>query len=400
MVNSRKLPEYIETAIIGAGPHSLTLVNHLLHKKPKLRSRVMVFDPSGEWLTQWRHQLEAQEIIHLRSPAVHHPAPNPFALRKFAETRPSELYPPYDLPGTKLFQDFCDHLIKTNGLEKLIFPAIVTKIKPLKPKNFQLQLSSGQEICTRRVVVATRADEINLPPWVKNLQPPTLVHSHQVDLRSLNLQGENILIIGGGLTSGHLALGAIAKGATVDLMSRKQLQEKLFDTDPGWLGPKYLKSFEAQPCWHERYDMIQKARNGGSLTPAVMLKLKRLTREGKLNLQENCQVTHAHHHQNQWYIKCENGQTQQYDRIWLATGSKFQAQNHHLLEDIWGQYNTPIIQGLPVLDKYLRVKGAELFIMGGLASLRLGPTARNLSGAIKASNLITEALVKPSLYLD
>jgi hypothetical protein len=96
-------------------------------------------------------------------------------------------------------------------------------------------------------------------------------------------------------------------------------------------------------------------------------------------------------------VKCENGQIYNYDRIWLATGSVFNAEIHPLLGDIWEKYNTPIVKGLPVLDNYLRVKGTELFIMGGLTALNLGPTARNLSGAIKASQLITEAIVKPSL---
>ena len=61
----------------------------------------------------------------------------------------------------------------------------------------------------------------NLPDWVGQI--PTsypqdrLLHSHQVDLTGLQLQGdlpqatlrERILIVGGGLTSGHLALGAV-----------------------------------------------------------------------------------------------------------------------------------------------------------------------------------------------
>jgi cation diffusion facilitator CzcD-associated flavoprotein CzcO len=395
-VNWNRLPDYTDIAIIGAGPHSLTLMTYLLQKRAKLRSRVMIFDPSGEWLSSWHNQLAAQEIPHLRSPAVHHPDPNPFSLRKFAENRPSELFPPYDLPGTKLFEDFCHDLIRCNQLEKAVVKDTVTRIMP-KNGSFELDLGSGATIFARRVVLATNGGIPNLPNWVTKIQPPTLVHSSQVDLRGLKLTGERILIVGGGLTSGHLAVGAIGKGATVDLMARRVLQEKLFDADPGWLGPKYLKGFQAETCWEKRFTMIKEARNGGSMTPAIMLKLRRLTREGKLKLEENCQVESVHWQSGQWQVKCENGQIYYYHRIWLATGSQFQAENHPLLGDIWEKYQTPIIQGLPVLDEYLRVKGTELFMMGGLAALRLGPTARNLSGAIKASQLITEALVKPSL---
>jgi len=31
------------------------------------------------------------------SPAVHHPDPNPYAVRRFAEPRPNALFPPYDI---------------------------------------------------------------------------------------------------------------------------------------------------------------------------------------------------------------------------------------------------------------------------------------------------------------
>jgi lysine/ornithine N-monooxygenase len=35
------LPEFIDLAIVGAGPHALTLVTHLLQKKKSLRGRFL-----------------------------------------------------------------------------------------------------------------------------------------------------------------------------------------------------------------------------------------------------------------------------------------------------------------------------------------------------------------------
>ncbi|BAU08407.1 hypothetical protein FIS3754_43510 [Fischerella sp. NIES-3754] len=102
------LPTKTDLAIIGAGPHTLTLVTHLLQKRQNMRGKILVFDKGGKWMNHWQHQFAALEIPHLRSPAVHHPDPNPFALRKFAESRNSEFFPPYDLPGTQLFEDFCN----------------------------------------------------------------------------------------------------------------------------------------------------------------------------------------------------------------------------------------------------------------------------------------------------
>ena len=97
---SMTLPESIDLAIIGAGPHALTLVTHLLQKKKSMRGRFLVFDSSGTWMSKWNRQFAALEIPHLRSPAVHQPDPDPHALRTFAESRPNGLFQPYNLPGS------------------------------------------------------------------------------------------------------------------------------------------------------------------------------------------------------------------------------------------------------------------------------------------------------------
>jgi len=403
------LPHSVDLAIIGAGPHALTLVTHLLQKKKSMRGRFIVFDPSGVWMNQWHHQFAALEIPHLRSPAVHHPDPNPHALRTFAEGCSHELFPPYDLPGTKLFQDFCQEVIRRWQLQSCVYPAQVVEIKPLSSRRsrFHLELSDGQTIVARRVVIASGGGQPHLPEWVEQISTKypsdRLLHSQQVDLRGLHLRGEQVLIIGGGLTSGHLAVGAIERGAQVILMSRRNVYEKLFDAAPGWLGPKYLKGFWAEPNWHTRWQMIQQARNGGSMTPMLLGQLRRLQRDGKITFYEQCQVSQAQWLGDAWRICCTNSVVhdcihhQQIDRIWLATGSQLDATAHPLLQQVVNAHPIETVNGLPVVDEHLRWRGCELFLTGGLSALQVGPTARNLSGARATSERIIPALTKPSL---
>ena len=90
---------------------------------------------------------------------------------------------------------------------------------------------------------------------------------------------------------------------------------------------------------------------------------------------------------------------QQIDRIWVATGSQLDARSHPLLADVLAAHPLEIVNGLPVVNEHLRWQGCELFIMGGLAALRVGPAARNLSGARAASDRIVPALTKSSLAL-
>ncbi|GAB4198698.1 MAG: FAD/NAD(P)-binding protein [Coleofasciculaceae cyanobacterium] len=404
--SSAPIPTEIDIAIIGAGPHALTLVAHLLQKCQKIQSRFLVFDKSGRWMSQWFHAFAALEIPHLRSPAVHHPDPNPYALRSFAESRPTELHSPYDLPGTQLFQDFCLHLIERWQLNKCIVPAQVTRIEPLIPMRktrFRLWLDNGHSVIARRVVLATGGGVPSLPEWVSHISTPypqeRLCHSHDVNLRSLQLAGERVLIVGGGLTSGHLAVGAIARGARVILMARRDFQEKLFDADPGWLGPKYLKGFWAETDWHNRWQMIQQARNGGSFTPAMMTQLRRAYHSGAISLHERCQIVEAIWKDNYWQVRCHDGTEHQCDRIWIATGTKLDVTANSMLSEVLDGFPTAIVNGLPVLDTYLRWPRCELFVMGGLAALQIGPVARNLYGARMASDRIVPALTKASLAL-
>ncbi len=400
------LPEQIDIAIVGAGAHALTLATHLLQKRQGMRGRFLAFDPSGSWMSQWRHQFAGLEIPHLRSPAVHHVDPNPYELRRFAENRPNELFPPYDLPGTQLFEDFCLDAIRRWDLQDKVVKAKVTAIEPPLDRQhpwFRLRLASGESIKARRVVLAKGSSTLNLPDWVSKITgdypSDRLCHSQQIDLPTSYLKGERILIIGGGLTAGHLAVGAISRNAEVTLIARRELQEKLFDADPGWLGPKYLKGFWAETDWETKAEAILRARNGGSMTPAMMTLLRRQARASKLKIYEQCQVVAAKWLGNKWQIRCDDGQEYEFERIWLATGTKLDATTEPLLTNILDIYKIPIVKGLPVLDEYLHWPGCELFVMGGLAALQLGPTARNLSGARMASERIVPAMVKSSISL-
>lgn len=401
------LPSKTDLAIIGAGPHTLTLVTHLLQKRSSMRSRFLVFDKSGKWISRWQKQFAALEIPHLRSPAVHHPDPNPFALRKFAESRQDELFPPYDLPGTKLFEDFCFDVIRVRQLQEQVIPLEVERIEPLPDfpsPQFRLWLHDGQSTIARRVVLATGSSKLQMPEWVNKLSheypQERICHSNTVDLRKLSLMGERVLIVGGGLTSGHLAVGAISRGAKVHLMIRRQLQEKLFDAEPGWLGPKYLKEFFAQQDYEKRFEMIVQARNGGSMTGAMAMQLRREVRSGNLRIDENCQVLKADWLGENWQVTCSDGSQHEYSRIWLSTGTKFDATSDALLQSVLEAYPIKIVNGLPVLDEYLRWCGLNLFLMGGLAALQVGPTARNLSGARMASEKIVSAILKPRIALS
>ena len=338
------------------------------------------------------------------------PDPHPSALRTFAEGRPDELFPPYALPSTPLFRDFCQSVIQRWDLTHRVMAGRVQHLElcqVLGRQRFRLGLADGRQLLARRVVLAIAGGTPQIPDWAWQI-PQTypsdrLRHSSQIDLRGLSLAGERILIVGSGLTSGHLAAGAVARGAQVILMARRQFYAKLFDAEPGWLGPKYLKGFHAETRWHQRWQMIQQARNGGSVTPAMLLHLRRLERQGQLTFYEQCEVQQAEWKGDAWRVRCSTGAEHDcfthlpMDRIWLATGSQMNVEHWPLLADMRANCPAEIVNGLPVLDHHLRWPGCNLFVMGGAAALQLGPVARNLFGGRLASDRIVPALVKPRI---
>jgi len=403
-----------DIAVIGAGPQALTLVTHLLQKKKKMRDRLnaghspgfQVFDPSGTWLANWHRQFAAQEIPHLRSPAVHHPDCNPHTLLSFAEHRQDELYAPYNRPGTKLFQEFCETVIDRWNVRDRVTKAQVVGLTPQEGR-FRLTLADGQKESARRVVLATGSAIAKMPSWTKQLTqypPERLCHAQAVHLPALRtLAGETVLIVGGGLTSAHLARGALKRGAKVLLLSRRQFKEKIFDAEPGWLGPKYLKGFEAEPNWQKRWQMIQQARDGGSFTPEALTQLRKFSRDGRVVLYEHCEITGAAWQETHWQVQCNNlavhdcFEHQPIDRIWLATGTQMDITSHPLLGEVLAQHPVEVVGGLPVLNEHLRWPGCDLFLMGPWAALQVGPVARNLFGGKMACDRIVPALTKSSI---
>jgi hypothetical protein len=101
-----------------------------------------------------------------------------------------------------------------------------------------------------------------------------------------------------------------------------------------------------------------------------------------------------------WQVTCSDGDYFECDRIWYATGRGLDTAQHPLLEEVQALYPAEMVNGLPILDTHLRWPGCELFLMGGLAALQVGPVARNLRGAKLTSDRFVEALTKPTLALS
>lgn len=381
--------------IVGAGPHGLTLAIRAVEAGLRPGADFEVVDPSGAWCTEWRHRFAAHRIQALRSPGVHHPGSDAGGLSAFAQAAGLWSTARYGQPLTEAFNAYCDQLVDDAGLTDAVTPARAHLLAADEAS--VTVLCGGDHVITAdRGVLATNPGRRRIPRWVHDfapLRPDVLAHAADVDLRELDLDGETVTIVGGGLTAAQLALGASEQGAQlVHLVIRRRLRASTFDVDPGWLGPKHLSGFERlSPA--ERAAAIHRARDGGSVPHATLAALRRAESEGRIEIHENTRVVAGAAVEDRPAIVLGDETHVRSHRLWLATGTECTVDACRLLRDVVASHPCDQHQGLPDLPVDLSWPGTSLHLSGRLTGLRLGPAAGNIWGARKAAERILPAAV-------
>jgi hypothetical protein len=378
-----------DTLVVGAGPHGLAVCAYLLSERRATAAELLVVDPQG-WMAQWNRRLRDLAVPRLRSSCVHHPDPDPCALISFAHERgrDGEMVGEYNLPSTSLFADFCARLVARLGLDDRLIPLRAVRVRSERG-GIAVQLEDRSWLRARRVVLATNPSVARLPAWSRPLIAAAPVgrvaHSDEVDLDGRSLEGERILVVGGGLTAAQLALGAAARGARPILASRSPLRERDFDVPPGWFTYR-LEGFHAESRWERRVAALRRERRG-SVPPAELAALRSAGASGLLVLRPGASLR-AVVWSGTSAAALLDGENVLVDRVWLATGHGFHVGAEPLLVDLCRTHPTRVFAGLPVLDGDCRWPGTTVHLTGGLAGLQVGPLARNIGGARMAAERI------------
>ena len=360
----------------------------------------MAVDPSGAWLTMWRRQMARQGVEVLRSAGVHHPHPDPMALLDHSD--PAELVGPYQSPTVGAFGRLCNGVIESFGLRDVVMAGQVLDLDPSRG-SVVARLASGQSVVARRAVLATNTRAATWPEWAKQALtlpgslPHRLHHVRNVDLGANVAPDADVVVVGGGLSAVQYALGAHRRGARVTLLARRPLEERAFDVDPGWLGPKYLVAFGQEQCWDRRAELAADARGGGTV-PARWLHQIRSTaeRSTRLEIVEGDEVLSVAVERCRWNLNLASQRILEASDIWLATGSSVTA-DRGLSRVLHARVPIHTAGGHPVLDHELRWCGMPIHVMGTAATLILGPAAGNLAGARAGAALVVSSVTGCSL---
>ncbi|TVQ94565.1 MAG: hypothetical protein EA397_01375 [Deltaproteobacteria bacterium] len=384
----------LDALIIGGGPHGTHLAIALLARHGLRRGHLAVLDPHDAPLGQWWHCAENTGMTHLRSPVVHHLGLGPWALREHARAHgfddKAHFLAPYDRPSVELFRHHCAWLEDHHRLAQVRIQGLAQRIQ-LDEDCVRVETTSGQ-LCAREVVLALGASaSLYRPPWAGELLRggATIHHLFEPGFQASQVSAtERVAVVGGGISAAQVALKLAVRGCVVHLVRRHGPRVHTFDSDPGWVGPKHMRGFLADPDPDLRRRKITAARHRGSMPEELAEALDHAARAGAIHLVEG-EVTRAHLLNGLGSpppIGLQVGQDfLAVDRVLLATGFLRDRPGGALVDRLVEEYELPCATcGYPILSPNLRWH-ARLLATGALAELQLGPVARNLVGARRAA---------------
>ena len=383
----------LDWLIIGGGIHGVHIATRLLADADIPADRLRIVDPGPRLLARWHDCTRTTGMTYLRSPSVHHLDVAPMSLQNFAGTRQRRdktlFTAPYDRPSLKLFNDHCDKLTRDLGLANLQIRASASACVP-GDDGVTVSLSDGRTIHTRNVVLALGAgDQPAWPDWAPR-DHDRVHHVFEPGFAAWPARDETTLVVGGGISAGHVSLRLVAEGHRPHLISRHDLRIHQFDSDPGWLGPKYTVGFHQEPDHDRRRAVITKARHRGSMTPDMGRAVRRGIARSHIRWHE-AEVTGFEEQAGRLSLRTNAGTHLVVDRILLATGFARGRPGGSMIDELIASASLPCAGcGYPIVDESLRWHPG-VYVSGPLAELELGPISRNIAGARRAGDRIAAA---------
>jgi hypothetical protein len=389
----------LDWLIIGGGIHGVHIAAKLIGEAGVQPARLRIIDPGARLLERWRTCTATTGMTHLRSPSVHNLDLNPWSMMRYAGKRkrrkPGLFAPPYDRPNLMFFNDHCDKVIQDFALSKLHVQARATTCT-VDCDSVEIGLSTGATISSKNVVLAIGAGEQpKFPEWAPSADP-RVHHIFDEGFDGLPSDPETVVVVGGGISAGQVALRLVDEGHEVHLVSRHALREHQFDSESGWLGPKFMAGFDREKNLEQRRAMISTARHKGSVPPDVRRALRHAIIRNHLSWYEDT-VSGLDVQEDSLTMRLAGGTVLEVHRVLLATGFSGNRPGGALIDQLIESASLPCAScGYPVVDKALRWH-PRVYVSGPLAELELGPSSRNISGARRAADRLVAAAMSEEL---
>ena len=383
----------VEWLIIGGGIHGVHIATRLLGEVGVEPEMLRIVDPCEKLLERWRTCTELTGMTHLRSPAVHHLDINAWSLRRYIRSQEhtslEPFAPPYERPALELFNAHCDQVIREFSLDQLHIQARATSCT-VDCDEVSVHLSTGEVLTAQHIVLAMgMGGSPEWPAWVPQ-DEPRVSHVFAPEFDQWPEAEEDVAVIGGGISAAQIALRLAKEGHRVHLVSRHDLREHQFDSDPGWLGPKYMEGFSQVRDADQRRVLINKARHKGSVSPDIRRALQRAIDQRQIAWHKG-HVESCDQRDEALTLTLSTDDSFSAQRVLLATGFASQRPGGMMIDQLVESAELPCARcGYPIVDEALRWH-PRIYVTGPLAELEIGPVSRNIAGARRAGDRLVKA---------
>jgi thioredoxin reductase len=387
----------LEWLIIGGGIHGTYLSRLLTGVADVGPDDIRVLDPHDHPLALWRRHAARCGMAYLRSPAAHNIDIDIRSVYRFAKTEAGQPYadfiPLYFRPSLELFNRHCADVIQKHGLDRL---RIRGRARAIRRSGTRFIVATGDApITTRRVILAIGlTEQLHWPTWAAGCRDDggAIAHVFEPGFRRRDIpSGATVVIVGGGLTAVQtaLALGRSHTGS-LTLLSRRTLTASGYDFDPCWIGPKCMGTFLSAET-DVRRTIIARERCPGTLPQEVFDQVTRTAEGRRIQQRIGCVLSAAR--LGDGIELTLSGETISADRIILATGFDPVRPGGVFVNRLVGEFGLKTHAcGYPIVGDDLQW-GENIFVVGPLAELRVGPCARNIIGARNAGRLLLAARI-------
>ncbi|GGF15020.1 hypothetical protein GCM10010954_12000 [Halobacillus andaensis] len=379
--------------IVGGGIQGSMIAAHLLHYNKVNKKDLLIIDPFEQPMTKWKTLTKRMGMSYLRSPSVHHLDPDPYSLKKYAKSNDyaGAFLGYYGRPRLDMFNQHCDDLFNREGVKDCWRRGFVTGLEK-DTAHWNISIDQAEVVEAESVVLALGVNNRpHYPDWADVLKRHKPTRVHHIFKENAPDQEGRCTIVGGGITAAHMAKSLAEKASEpVSLIKRHPFRVEDFDSDPGWLGPKYLHRYNRTRCYQKRRNLIKEARNRGSITKGLRNELKTLQQKGKLTIITD-EINEAAQKNTEIKLKLMHHPAIYTEHLILATGAEACLPGKEWLEKTIAKYELPCAPcGFPIVNQNLEWKDG-LYVAGALAELEIGPAARNIAGGRKAAERIVHA---------
>lgn len=383
------VPSHADVVIVGGGLAGVALGAALWHARGQ--PKTVILDPQTHLADRFLARVSALHQRVLRSPYEHHVGAEGYRdceLVDFARAHWEQLTEvereqvrmaqsgQRSVVPVDVFAAYIKHVVICHDLPARSHATRVQHIEYRGPRDFAVHHDTGVITCSA-VVMATGEDARELPAeWQAHDRPAASAAVMRWD-EVADLDGERAVVVGKGLSAANLVWSLRRASAQVTWVIRGTERYQCADVDARYFRPEGRASFLRRDL-PGRMAILNKERQ-----PSVMFEFQPLfenwERQGQLRIQRETIIQCLADAGSQVAVEThgpEGTEHHRYDRLYAALGVAI-APTPPLVGT-----TTRLMGGLPVLDdaslQFESVLGA--FGLGILASLSIGPAARNIDG--------------------